>query len=195
MVTIDTAGTLTGQFVGQVANSGGSLDSIGRNLVSVTQASGLTTSSFAQTATGTITQTPVANTNGTLAIISTPASIPLTGVSAGTISGPINTNLAITSTALQPNTYTNTISPTITANTVGAVAGPAGGVKTGVATIQAVTTTAGTTSTSNIVGTTTLQPATASVPTTLTTKVTGVNPAPAGIPAVQKGTVTVTPKP
>ena len=64
VVTIDTAGTLTGQFVGQIKNPDGSLDSIGRNLVSVTQASGLTTSSFAQTATGTINQTPVSGTNG-----------------------------------------------------------------------------------------------------------------------------------
>lgn len=121
MVTIDTAGKLTGQFVGQVGNPGGALDSISRNLVSVTQASGQTTSSFAQTATGTINQTPVSGTNVTKATITTP--IPLAGVSSGTIAGPINTNLAITSTALQPNTYTNAISPQITANTVGAVGG------------------------------------------------------------------------
>ena len=79
VVTVDTAGTLTGQFVGQIKNTDGSLDTIGRNLVSVTQASGLTTSSFAQAATGTVTQTPVSGTSGQQATITTPT--PLTGVS------------------------------------------------------------------------------------------------------------------
>ena len=35
-MTIDPAGTLTGQFVGQIKNTDGSMDTIGRNLVSVT---------------------------------------------------------------------------------------------------------------------------------------------------------------
>ena len=194
VVTIDTAGTLTGQFVSQIKNPDLSQDNIARNLVSVTQASGLTTSSFAQTSAGTINVTPVSGTNGTQATITNP--IPLTGTSAGTISGQINTNLAITSTAMQPSTYNNVISPTIIATTVGAVGGPAGGVQTGVATIQTVTTTTppATTTTGNLVGTATFQPATASAPATLTTKVIGVNPV-GVVPAVQTGTVTVTKTP
>jgi hypothetical protein len=189
VVTIDTTSKLIGQFVGQIKNPDGSLDTIARNLVSVPTASGQTTSSFVQTATGTLNQTPVPNTSWTQATITTP--IPLTGVSSGTITGPINTNVSITSTAMQASTYNNAISPTITANMVGAVGGPAGGVQTGVATIQAVTTNAGTTSTNGFVGTTTLQPAAPSVPVTLTTTVIGINPA-GGTPAVQTGTVTVT---
>jgi len=185
-VTVAPTGQLTGQFVDQIINSS---DKVAVNVVSVPTASGLTTSSFAQTATGTINQTPVSGTSGTQATITTP--IPLTGVSSGTIAGAINTNVSITSTAMQSSTYNNAISPAITANMVGAVGGPAGGVQTGVATIQAVTTNAGTTSTNNFVGTTTLQPATPSVPVTLTTTVIGINPAGA-TPAVQTGTVTVT---
>ena len=188
-VTIDPAGTLTGQFVGQVPNGDGSSDVIGRNLVSVTQASGLSTSAFTQTATGTLSQTPVPGTSGSQAIISTP--IPLTGVSTGTITGPINTNVSITSTALQANTFNNAISPTITATAVGAVGGPVGGVQTGVATIQAVTTNAGTTSTNHLVGTTTLQPATGTAPAALTTVVSGINSGGTN-PTVNQGTITAT---
>ena len=158
VVTIDPAGTLTGQFVGQLKNPDGSIDTIGRNLVSVTPASGLTTSSFAQTVTGTIDQTPVSGTGGQQATITTSTplvgtSTPLTGI-ASAPSGLISTNLAITTTAMQPNAYPTAISPTVTANMVGAVAGPAGGVQTGVATIQAVTPAGpGTTITINLVGT------------------------------------------
>jgi hypothetical protein len=187
VVTIDTAGKLTGQFVSQVGN-----DTIARNLVSVPTASGMTTSSFTQTATGTINQTPVSGTSGTQATITTP--IPLSGVSSGTISGQTNTNLAITSTALQPNTYNNAISPAITANMVGAVGGPAGGVQTGVTAIQAVTTIAGTASTSSFLGTATFQPATPTTLPTLIANMIGINPA-GSTPALQTGTVTVTKAP
>ena len=102
--------------------------------------------------------------------------------------------MSITSTAMQANAYTNAISPTVTAYTAGAVGGPAGGVQTGVATIQAVTTTGGTANAINLVGKTTLTPATTSTPATLTTTVSGVNPAGGGIPvsAIQTGTVTTT---
>jgi hypothetical protein len=189
VVTLDTAGTLIGQFVGQIRNTDSSLDTIGRNLVSVTQASGLTTSSFAQTATGMFNQTPVSGTNGTQATITTPTA--LTGVSSGTIAGPINTNVSITSTAMQANAYNNAISSQITAYMVGAVGGPAGGVQKGVATIQA--TTPGTASTINLAGTTTFQPATATVPISLTTIVSGLNPL-GGVSATQTGTVTITKK-
>ena len=184
VVTIDTAGQLTGQFVSQVGN-----DTIARNLVSVPTASGMTTSSFIQTATGTINQTPVSGTSGTQATITTP--IPLTGVSSGTITGAINTNVSLTSTAMQPSTYNNAISPAITANMVGAVGGPAGGVQTGVTAIQAVTTLAGTASTSSFLGTATLQPATPTTLPTLIANMIGINPA-GSTPAVQTGTVTVT---
>ena len=88
----------------------------------------------------------------------------LTGTSTGVLAGPINSNLAITSTALQPNAYASGTG-TIATTTVGVVAGPVGGTQTGVSTVQAVkTATRGSTTPTTYVGTTTLTPAVGSPP-------------------------------
>ncbi len=193
-VTIDTAGKLTAQFVDQSNNPSGPPDKISINVVSVPTGSGQTTSSFAQTASGTFDQAPVAGANGTQMVVTTPT--PLIGTSTGTITGPINANLAITSTALQPSTYNNSVTGTITATTVGAVGGPAGGVQTGVASTQVVKTVGETTNTPGYVGTATLQPGAAGVPPVLTTTLNSVtNLAPNGSPTTQTGALTATPKP
>ena len=66
---------------------------------------------------------------------------PLTGTSGG---APVNANLNITSTALQPGSYASG-SGTMTVNHVGVHAGPAGGPWTGVSTVHAVKTVGATT--------------------------------------------------
>ena len=203
-VTIDTTGTLTGQFV-NTQNSGTSTpnpaNNLTQNYASVPTSSGLTTASFTQAASGAFNATANNINNNTQSVVTVTTPTPLTGTSTGVLAGPINANLALTSTALQPNAYASG-SGTIATATVGVVAGPAGGVQTGVATVQAVkTATTGTTTPTAYVGATTLTPAAGGAtptPATLTTTLQGVNPA--TVPAVgtvgatQTGTLTVTPK-
>ena len=194
-VTIDTSGTLTGQFVDTQNNSSGPANpanNLSVNYASVPASSGLTTASFTQTASGTFNAT--ANNTQSVVTVTAPT---LTGTSTGVLAGPINSNVAITSTALQPNAYASGTG-TIAATTVGVVAGPVGGTQTGVSTVQAVKTgTGGSTTPTTYVGTTTLTPAVApAVSPVLTTTLQGVNPATVpgvgSVGATQTGTLTVT---
>ncbi|MFI5331522.1 MAG: beta strand repeat-containing protein, partial [Desulfobaccales bacterium] len=194
-VTIDPSGTLTGQFV-NTTNSGTSTanpaNNLTQNYASVPTSAGLTTASYTQTASGTFNS--VATADGSGKTVTTPT--PLTGTSTGVLAGPVNSDLAITSTALQPNAYSSG-SGAIATTTVGVVAGPSGGTQTGVSTVQAVkTSTSGATTLTSYVGATTLTPAVApAVSPTLTTTLQGVNPATPGgslVGATQTGTLTVT---
>jgi hypothetical protein len=193
-VTIDTAGKLTGQFVDQVLNPSGPSDKMAINVVSVPTAPGQTTSSFVQTVGGNFSQT--ATNNGTQATAIAPA---LTGTAAGTLSGPVNSSLIITSQSGVPSTF-GTNSGTISANVVGVVGGPAEGVQTGVGSAQVVKTITSdnppTTLLPSYVGTTTLQPGTGGVPPVLTTTLNSVlNVAPIGASTIQTGVLATTPKP
>jgi hypothetical protein len=119
-VTIDTTGKLTGQSVDVIRNIDGSFENIARNLVSVTAASGQTTSSFIQTVSGNVSQTPVGVTPSTKATLTTRTA--LTGAGTGTIPGNISANVALTSTAVTP-IYVTPGTGTMTAHIVGAVGG------------------------------------------------------------------------
>jgi hypothetical protein len=194
-VTLDTSGKLTGQFVDVAPNSGGyPPDNVTLNLVSVPTASGQTTSSFVQTVSGTVTQTPTGSTPSTPSTqgtLTTPT--PLTGTSTGVMAGNINANLALASTAAGP-TYGTTGSGPIVGQIVGAVGGPAGGAQTGPATMQAVKTVGTRTNHTHYLGTATFQPAAGGAAPTLTTSLKGLNLPASGVSATQSGTVTVTPK-
>jgi hypothetical protein len=186
-VVIEPSGNLTGQFVNQTSLNNHTTT----NLVSVPTASGMTTSSFTQTSSGTFNQ--VATADGSGFTLTTPT--PLTGTATGPVSGPINTNVAITSQASQPNSF-GSGTGAITVNTVGTVAGPPGGTQTGVSTTQVVKTIGTNTYIPAYVGTAVAQPATATAPATVTSTLqSNMNLPPAtGASNTQTGTATVTPK-
>ncbi len=194
-VTLDPKNKLTGQFVDVVPNGPGqAADNVTVNLVSVPVGSGQTTSSFVQTVSGPATQTAVGTPPSTQATLTTPT--PLPGTSAGLMSGNINANVNLTTTAVSP-TYV-TAAPGLTgpmsATIVGAVGGPAGGPQTGVASMHSVKTIGGQTRTMQHLGTATHQPAVGTTPPALTVNLNGLNNSHSGVAASQSGTVTVTPK-
>ncbi len=200
-VTLDTSGKLTGQFVDVVPNGAGQpVDNVTVNLVSVPTGPGQTTSSFVNTVSGPVTQTPTGSTPSTQGSLTTPT--PLSGTSSvststGIITANINANLALTSTAASA-TYGTSGSGPMTAQIVGAVGGPAGGTQTGVASMHSFKTIGSQTHFLQHVGTAAFQPAAGSTPATLTATVNGLNlappPSPLGTFARQRGTVTVTPR-
>ncbi len=188
-VTLDPSGKLTGQFVDVVPNGAGQpVDNVTVNLVSVPvdPMHPQTTSSFVQTVSGTVTQTPTGSTPSAQGSLTTPT--PLTGTSTGVLAGNINANLALTSTAASA-TYVTSGSGPMTAQIVGAVGGPAGGTS-----MHSIKTIGSQTHFLQHVGTAAFQPAAGSTPATLTATVNGLNLAPMGVFARQRGTVTVTPR-
>lgn len=193
-VTLDTSGKLTGQFVDVVPNGTGQpVDNVTFNLVSVPvdPMHPQTTSSFVQTVSGTVTQTPTGSTPSAQGSLPTPT--PLTGTSTGVLAGNINANLALTSTAATA-TYGTSGSGPMTAQIVGAVGGPAGGAQTGVASMHSIKTIGSQTHFLQHVGTAAFQPAAGSTPATLTATVNGLNLPQSDVFARQRGTVTVTPR-
>jgi hypothetical protein len=190
-VTLDPAGKLTGQFMDVVRNSPGQpADNVTVNLVSVPAGTGQTTSSFVQTVSGNVTQTPLGTTPATQATLITPTA--LAGTSTGLMSGNINANVALTSTAVTPVYVTAGTGP-MSAQIIGAVGGPAGGPQTGVASMHSIKTVGGQTHQRTHLGTATHKPATPSTPATVTTNLQGLNNSHSGVAAAQSGTVTVTP--
>ncbi|MHB9072849.1 MAG: FecR domain-containing protein [Desulfobaccales bacterium] len=190
VVTLDTAGKLTGQFVDVVPNSPGQpMDNVTVNLVSVPTGSGQTTSSFVQSVSGDVTQSVLSPAQATL---TTPTS--LAGTSSGLMPGNINANVNLASTAVTP-TYVTAGTGAMSAQIIGAVGGPAGGPQTGVASMHSIKTVGGHTHQRMHLGTATHTPAAAAAPATLTTNLQGLNNSHSGIAAAQSGTVTVTPKP
>jgi len=204
-VTLDPAGKLTGQFV-DVIRTGSTTppDNVTVNLVSVPAGTGQTTSSFVQTVSGNVAQTPVGATPATQATLITPAATPLTGTSTGLMPGNINAQVNLTSTAVTPVYVTAGTGP-MSAQIIGAVGGPAGGPQTGPASMHSVKTIGGRTRQQMHLGTATHKPATPSTPATpsapatpstpatLTTNLQGLNNSHSGVAAAQSGTVTVTP--
>jgi hypothetical protein len=194
-VTLDPTNKLTGQFVDVVPNGPGqAADNVTVNLVSVPVGSGQTTSSFVQTVSGPATQTAVGTPPSTQATLTT--TTPLPGTSAGLMSGNINANVNLTTTAVSP-TYV-TAAPGLTgpmsATIVGAVGGPANGPQTGVASMHSVKTIGGRTRAMQHLGTATHRPAVGTTPPALTVNLNGLNNSHSGVAASQSGTVTVTPK-
>ena len=140
-VTLDPTGKLTGQFVDTVPNAPGQpADNVTVNYVSVPTGSGQTTSSFVQTVSGTVTQTPTGTTPSTQGTLTTPT--PLTGTGTGTIPGNINANVNLTTIAANP-TYVTAGTGPMSAQIIGAVGGPAGGPQTGVASMHSIKTVGG----------------------------------------------------
>jgi hypothetical protein len=191
-VTIDnTNGMLAGQFVDRVGSGPGATD-VSLNVISVPTASGLTTTPFTYTASGGFSQ--LANGDGSAKTVTTPT--PLTGSGTGALSGgSLSANMAITSTAMQPGSYTSGTG-TMAVTGVGVVGGTPGGSQYGVSSVQAVTTASGASggsSTPTFVGSSTLTPGSATTPTFLNTFLTGVNSVRnSGVGATQTGGITVT---
>lgn len=191
-VTLDPAGKLTGQFVDVIpTGSTTPVDNVTVNLVSVPAGTGQTTSSFVQTVSGNVTQTPVGTTPTAQATLTTPTA--LTGTSTGLMSGNIDAKVALTSMAVTPVYVTAGTGP-MSAQIIGAVGGPAGGPQTGVASMHSIKTIGGRTSQHTHLGTATHQPATVTTPATLTTTLQGLNNFHSGVAASQAGTVTITPR-
>jgi hypothetical protein len=188
-VTVDPTGKLTGQFVDTLPNAPGQpVDNVAVNLVSVPTGAGQTTSSFVQTVSGTVAQTPASTTQGSLI-----TATPLPGTSTGLMAGNINANVNLSSTAVSP-TYVTAGTTPMSAQIIGAVGGPAGGTQTGVASMHSLKGTGTNTRGLQHHGTATFQPAAGSTPATLTTNLNGLNPSRTGVAATQTGTVTVTPR-
>ena len=167
-VTIDPSGTLTTQSVGTIANAGSTPDTISRNLISVPASSGQVVYGYAQTASGAFNQTAISDGSGKTVTAN------LTGTSTGFLAGNTSANLNLTSTAMNPGSYTSG-SGNMAINSVGVLAGQPGGVQTGVSTHHGVRTINGTTRMPVYVGSTTLTPASGSTPATLATNLYGVN--------------------
>jgi hypothetical protein len=204
-VTLDPSpsGKLTGQFVDVIPNSAGQVRAnVTVNLVSVPvdPAYPQTTSSFVQTVSGTVAQSPTSTITppppnpGSL---TTPT--PLAGTSTGLMSGNINANVILNSSAVSPTYVTASTTP-MSAQIIGAVGGPAGGTQTGVASMHSLKGTGTNTRGLQHHGTATFQPGipatttTPAIPATLTTNLNGLNPSRTGVAAGQTGTVTVTPR-
>jgi hypothetical protein len=204
-VTLDPSpsGKLTGQFVDVIPNSAGQVRAnVTVNLVSVPvdPAYPQTTSSFVQTVSGTVAQSPTSTITppppnpGSL---TTPT--PLAGTSTGLMSGNINANVILNSSAVSPTYVTASTTP-MSAQIIGAVGGPAGGTQTGVASMHSLKGTGTNTRGLHHHGTATFQPGipatttTPAIPATLTTNLNGLNPSRTGVAAGQTGTVTVTPR-
>jgi hypothetical protein len=193
-VTLDPTGKLTGQFVDVIPNGvGNPVDNVTVNLVSVPAGQGQTTSSFVQTVSGQANQTLTGTTPSTQGTLTTPTPLSGTSTSTGTISGNINANVALTTTAVTP-TYVTAGTVPMSAQIIGAVGGPAG-TQTGVASMHSLKGTVTDTRGLQHLGTATFQPAAGSTPATLITNLIGQNLSLSGVAAMQTGTVTVTPRP
>jgi hypothetical protein len=188
-VTLDPSGKLTGQFVGVALNEPGQpVDNLMVNYVSVPTGSGQTTSSFIQTVSGTVTQTPIGATPSTQGTLTTPT--PLSGTGTGTISGDISANLNMSTIAANA-TYVTAGTGPMSAQIIGAVGGPAGGLQTGVASMTAIKTVGEDTRALQYLGTVANQPAVGTTPASSTVFLNGLNLSSTGVAASQSGTVQV----
>jgi hypothetical protein len=191
-VTLDPSGKLTGQFVSTIPNGPGQpVDNVVANYVSVPTGSGQTTSSFVQTVSGTVTQTPIGTTPSTQGTLTTPT--PLSGTGTGTIPGNVGANVNLNTMAASP-TYVTAGTGPMSAQIIGAVGGPAGGPQTGVTSMHSIKTVGGNPRALQHLGTVVHQPATGTTPASSTLFLNGLNPSSTGVAASQGGTVKVAPQ-
>jgi len=196
-VVLETNNALLGQFVNQASPT----SSATINLKTADPTSGVVTSSFVKTASGSYSQTATDAGSGAGSGYTLTAPT-LTGTATGAVLNPsspstavpVNTNLTITSSAVLPGTYISASAP-ITVNSVGVVGGSPGGAMSGLSSTTVVK--------SNnplpqiYVGGATVVPATATTPTTVTTSLGGINLPPlgtpnAGVSATQTGVLATT---